>query len=110
MNLRQKYCYALISAALIMLAFLLHPQPTYACACCGETGQWFETTRKLEPFELDILKQLKLAPVARLFSGDREDSSDLIRGIESDALSGDPYTLSQSTANKSWNLRLTSSK
>lgn len=109
MNLLQTCRYALIGVALAMLAFLLRPQPAEACACCAVGGEWFERTETLQPFEVDSLSQLKFAPVASLFSGAAGASPEVNKGIDVDALSDDPYTLSQSTNRKNWSLRLTSS-
>lgn len=100
MNLFKTCCYALIGIALAILAFLLRPQPADACACCYRSqGSWYEYTKTLNSSELDQLNKLKFAPVA--YSTRSDDADGHIT---------ESYTFSQSINERSWNLRLTSSK
>jgi hypothetical protein len=39
-----------------------------ACACCADTGQWYERKARLESYEISELQNIKLGPVAKLYT------------------------------------------
>jgi len=60
------------SVAVVTLLMIASIQPARAgmCACCVDPGERYERTGKLYDFEFEIINNLKLYAVARLYSTD----------------------------------------
>ena len=62
---------ALVAAILLLMAA---PAPraalpgTLLCACCADSGEWFERTGKLESYEVTELRDVKFDAVAKLYT------------------------------------------
>lgn len=97
MSLLQKMKYFFIFLALATL--LLWPSEAIACACCAETGTWFEITEKIDSSTLPEIKRLKFEPVANLYV-----TAQGLEGIKGIASPSKSYTLSHSQNQRSWNL------
>jgi hypothetical protein len=51
---------------------LAQTQGSLACACCTNAGQRYVENTKLQPFQRDIIRELRFAKTANLFSGERD--------------------------------------
>jgi hypothetical protein len=52
---------------IFLLLPALRPARTFACACCANYGDWFESKRRIPDFELDIINDLKLSAKAKRY-------------------------------------------
>ena len=95
--LRCSYC----AIALVLLALLFWPEArAVACACCSETGTWFERTDRLSDYQRAEINRLRFDTTAKTFL--TEAGEDAIKGISNVA---DDYALSLSKGRRSWELK-----
>jgi hypothetical protein len=87
----------LTSPRIIKLAFvlpallLLSAAPSMAaaaCACCADTGDWYEQTRRMQAYEIDQLRRIRFSDAASLFLTEADDA---IKGLPVDY---QPFALS----------------
>jgi hypothetical protein len=73
----------IIKIGFILLALLLSTAPTMAaaCACCADTGDWYERTRRMQAYEIDQLRRIRFSNTASLFLTEADDA---IKGLPVD--------------------------
>ena len=93
----------LLVVALAMLLSL--PSRALACACCADSGEWYEVSEKVGANELGELALLKFAPAAKIFMSVAGDE-----GIEGVASGSDAYTLAAKQTGRRWTFTLRDEK
>ncbi|HEV7844436.1 MAG TPA: hypothetical protein VGO69_12160 [Pyrinomonadaceae bacterium] len=74
----------IIKIAFILLALLLSAAPSQAaaaCACCADTGDWYERTDRMQAYEIDQLRRIRFSDAASLFLTEADDA---IKGLPVD--------------------------
>jgi hypothetical protein len=83
---------SLITPRIFNLAFILAfiflmvlvsaaPSRAAACACCADSGDWYERTARMQSYELGELRRIKLGEAANLFLTEADDD---IKGLSVD--------------------------
>lgn len=58
----------ILVALLILLPVLsASPSTNFTCACCAESGEWFERTERMESFEIDELRRVTFDKTASVY-------------------------------------------
>ena len=61
----------IIKIAFIFLLPLLSAAPSaaaaFSCACCADSGEWYERTGMMQRYEMDELRNIKLGSVGKLY-------------------------------------------
>lgn len=64
----------LSSTRIIIIAFIVllpvlsvSPSTTFTCACCAESGEWYERTGRLETYEIEELRGVKFDKTASTY-------------------------------------------
>lgn len=70
----------LVLCALVLL-IALSPLSALACACCAEPGTYMTYTDKAEPFQIELLKEMKFHSGAELFL--TEADFEIVKGLNS---------------------------
>lgn len=88
------------TCALFLLLSAGLPKKTEAafCACCSETGQWFEDKGLLDENDRDVLNQAKLSVKAQMYESSAEDE-----GI---AVKSSDFTVRLSRVQSKWTMAL----
>lgn len=88
--------YGAMLAALLMILVL--STKTYACACCSNSGEWFQTTNRVEDHHLAALDSVPFGPQANIYMTAGEDP---IKGMAS---TSDKYNFSLARGGRRWTL------
>ncbi|MBK9155305.1 MAG: hypothetical protein IPM25_13995 [Chloracidobacterium sp.] len=95
--------------------FILSPVAALACACCAEPGTYFLSTYKPRTFELDLLKEVRFAREAKLYT--TEAGFDTMRGldevakdaeVEAHMTTFDEFDLASGFTGKQWRFEMRS--
>src|SRR5215217_5990544 len=63
-----------VAILFLLFGLLASPAPRASeagpllCACCAESGQWFENTGKMKSYEVSELRNVKFDPTAKLYT------------------------------------------
>lgn len=90
----------------IVAVMLILPVHVWACACCANTGHYHSGTADLDAYPLSELKRMRLARTASLYLTEADLDEDA-RGITQPKLT---YSVTSSTANKTWTLTFRSGR
>ncbi|MGD9587408.1 MAG: hypothetical protein AB7Q37_09345 [Pyrinomonadaceae bacterium] len=95
--------------------FILSPVAALGCACCAEPGTYFLSTYKPRTFELDLLKEVRFAREAKLYT--TEAGFDTMKGldevakdaeIEAHMTTFDEFDLTSGFTGKQWRFEMRS--
>jgi hypothetical protein len=54
----------------------------FSCACCADSGEWYERTAMMQQYEMNELRNIKLGPVGKLYM--TEAGSEGMKGLPLD--------------------------
>jgi hypothetical protein len=97
------------SVAVVTLLMIASIQPARAgmCACCVDPGERYERTGKLYDFEFEIINNLKLYAVARLYSTDAFPHGFKGMSAADESTLAKDYRLRASQNGRKWTLNFT---
>jgi hypothetical protein len=73
------------------------------CACCANAGEWAEVTRRIQPYELNVIQDLKFAEKAQFYLSDADEPA----GVQLPSLIGEGVTTKLTRRQKQWTIRVT---
>jgi hypothetical protein len=85
---------------MFLAALILTPQQVWACACCADNGQYRILMSRPGDAELSLMKRIRFAETANLFSGEAE-VEDVVKGLTHPA---ETYSLTGSLVTRNWKL------
>jgi hypothetical protein len=99
-SIRKKKVAFFFIVIMLAMIFILPVQESHACACCANSGEWYERAGKVSDYEFAEISRLRFSPAAKTFltgAGKGE-----IKGVASVA---DTYALSLTRQGRRWALR-----